>query len=85
MPVYEYHCVDCGARDRRVGGMDDWTAICAGCGGLLLRLDEDLFGPYFERATNSEEDDYHRNAENREIDSTNLAANKVAARICEEV
>lgn len=47
MPVYEYQCVDCGEIDQRVGGLDDQTAICAFCGSLMLRLDEDLFQPYF--------------------------------------
>ncbi|MHB9074628.1 MAG: FmdB family zinc ribbon protein [Desulfobaccales bacterium] len=46
MPIYEYQCVDCTATDRRVAGLDDHTALCAKCGGLMLRLDEDVFGPY---------------------------------------
>ena len=48
MPIYEYQCVDCGGRDQRVAGLDDHTALCAQCGGLMLRLDEDVFQPYFE-------------------------------------
>lgn len=48
MPIYEYQCIDCGGRDQRVAGVDDHTAICADCGGLMLRLDEDVFQPYFE-------------------------------------
>ncbi len=48
MPVYTYRCVDCGDREERIGGLDDQTAICALCRGLMLRLDEDLFQPYFE-------------------------------------
>ncbi len=48
MPIYEYQCVDCGGRDQRVAGLDDHTALCAHCGGLMLRLDEDVFKPYFE-------------------------------------
>jgi putative FmdB family regulatory protein len=48
MPIYEYRCVDCGSRDQRVAGLDDHTALCARCGGLMLRLDEDVFRPYFE-------------------------------------
>jgi putative FmdB family regulatory protein len=48
MPVYEYQCVDCGKSDQRVGGLDDQTAICAQCGSLMLRLDEDVFQPYFD-------------------------------------
>ena len=47
MPVYEYQCVDCGNRDERLAGLDDYTAICVQCGGLMLRLDEDAFTPYF--------------------------------------
>ncbi len=48
MPIYEYQCVDCDGRDQRVAGLDDHTALCADCGGLMLRLDEDVFTPYFE-------------------------------------
>ncbi len=47
MPVYDYQCVDCGCLDERVGGLDDHTAICALCGSLMLRLDADVFQPYF--------------------------------------
>ncbi len=48
MPIYEYQCVDCGGRDQRVAGLDDHTAMCVPCGGLMLRLDEDVFQAYFE-------------------------------------
>jgi putative FmdB family regulatory protein len=51
MPIYEYQCVDCGGRDQRVAGCDDHTALCAQCGGLMLRLDEDVFRPYFEEVS----------------------------------
>ena len=43
MPLYEYQCVDCSAKDQRVAGIDDHTALCVKCGGLMLRLDEDVF------------------------------------------
>lgn len=46
MPAYEYQCVTCGGRDQRIAGMDDATAVCTACGGLMLRLDEDIFQPY---------------------------------------
>lgn len=52
MPVYAYQCVDCGEVDQRVGGLDDQTAICVQCGSLMLRLDEDLFQPYFDNRDN---------------------------------
>jgi len=32
-----------------VAGLDDHTALCIQCGGLMLRLDEDVFQPYFEK------------------------------------
>ena len=35
-----------GEREPRVAGLDDHTALCAKCGGLMLRLDEDVFAPY---------------------------------------
>jgi putative FmdB family regulatory protein len=47
MPIYQYQCVDCGGLDLRVAGLDDHTALCAQCGALMLRLDEDVFRPYF--------------------------------------
>jgi len=50
MPIYDYQCVDCGDRELRVAGLDDHTALCHQCGGLMLRLDEDVFQPYFEPA-----------------------------------
>lgn len=53
MPIYEYQCVDCGRPDHRVAGLDDHTAICIHCGGLMLRLNEDVFQPYFEEAAES--------------------------------
>jgi hypothetical protein len=48
MPIYEYQCVDCGSHDQRVAGLDDHMALCIQCLGLMLRLDEDVFRPYFE-------------------------------------
>jgi hypothetical protein len=48
MPLYEYQCVDCSSQDQRVAGLDDHTAICISCEGLMLRLNEDVFQPYFE-------------------------------------
>jgi|GEM_PF-400191 putative FmdB family regulatory protein len=48
MPIYDYQCVECGGRDERVAGLDDATALCVFCGGLMLRVDEDVFAPYFE-------------------------------------
>ena len=47
MPIYEYQCVDCGGRDQQVAGLDDHMALCPNCGGLMLRLDEDVFLPFF--------------------------------------
>ncbi len=52
MPIYDYQCVDCNERDQRVAGCDDHTALCVQCGGLMLRLDEDVFQPYFEEVSN---------------------------------
>ena len=53
MPIYEYQCVDCRGQDLRVAGLDDHTALCAQCGSMMLRLDEDVFKPYFEEAAPS--------------------------------
>ena len=49
MPLYNYRCVDCGADDCRIAGLDDHVAVCVDCGGMMLRTDDDLFAPYFER------------------------------------
>ncbi len=54
MPLYEYQCVDCGTQDQRVAGLDDHTAICISCEGLMLRLNEDVFQPYFEEVATPE-------------------------------
>ena len=40
MPLYEYSCSDCGAKDHRIGAIDDNCAICHKCGGLMMRLDD---------------------------------------------
>lgn len=47
MPLYDYQCTDCRIRDTRIAALDDHTAFCTRCGGLMLRLDEDVFTPYF--------------------------------------
>ena len=47
MPAYLYQCVQCQAQEARIGGLDDHLAICASCRHMMLRLDRDLFGPYF--------------------------------------
>jgi putative FmdB family regulatory protein len=48
MPLYEYQCLDCPSRDKRVAGLDDHTALCIQCGGMMLRRDEDVFRAYFD-------------------------------------
>jgi len=50
MPLYHYQCLDCQTRDQRLAGLDDHTALCACCAGVMLRLDADVFAPYFEAA-----------------------------------
>jgi putative FmdB family regulatory protein len=40
MPLYNYKCLDCHATDQRLAGLDDATALCVKCGGLMLRLDD---------------------------------------------
>jgi len=47
MPRYDFQCVDCGNRDTHLAGVDDYTVICGACGGLMVRLDEECFTPYF--------------------------------------
>ncbi|AEB08162.1 FmdB family zinc ribbon protein [Desulfobacca acetoxidans] len=49
MPAYEYKCIHCGKEEVRIGGLDDDTALCIECGNLMLRLNEDIFWPYFEK------------------------------------
>jgi hypothetical protein len=51
MPVYEYQCISCRTAEVRIGALDDNTAICMDCGDLMLRMDEDIFKPYFEEPT----------------------------------
>ena len=52
MPVYSYRCLECGSWDQRVAGLDDDTAICTKCGGLMLRVADNILGPYFEEISN---------------------------------
>jgi putative FmdB family regulatory protein len=47
MPLYDYQCVDCNEREKMVAGIDDHVILCTKCGGLMLRLEGDLFTPYF--------------------------------------
>lgn len=47
MPAYTYKCINCGVEEVRIAGIDDDTALCVNCGDLMLRLDEDIFRPYF--------------------------------------
>ena len=48
MPLNKYRCLDCPCRDKRVAGLDDHTALCIQCGGVMLRQDEDVFLAYFD-------------------------------------
>jgi predicted nucleic acid-binding Zn ribbon protein len=52
VPAYYYQCTHCQVTEGRIAGVDDHLAICAGCGHLMLRLDYDLFSPYFEGSAN---------------------------------
>jgi hypothetical protein len=47
VPAYYYQCTHCQVTEYRIGGVDDHLAICARCHHLMLRLDYDLFSPYF--------------------------------------
>ena len=47
MPAYRYQCVHCQLQEIRIGGVDDHCAVCMDCGQLMLRLDLDLFRPYY--------------------------------------
>jgi hypothetical protein len=48
VPAYYYQCTHCQVTEYRIGGVDDHLAICVRCHHLMLRLDYDLFAPYFE-------------------------------------
>jgi hypothetical protein len=48
MPIYQFQCVECLGEDQLVAGCDDHTALCTRCGGLMLRLYEAVYRPYFE-------------------------------------
>lgn len=49
MPLYLYQCSHCQVRETRIAGLDDHLAVCQFCGQVMLRLDLDLFGPYFDQ------------------------------------
>jgi len=61
MPAYTYLCEVCGATDRRIGGLDDRIANCVDCGGMMLRITEDIFTPYFEDLEDLTEEDHSSN------------------------
>jgi len=48
VPAYCYQCTHCQATECRIGGLDDHLAVCTRCWNLMLRLDYDLFAPYFK-------------------------------------
>lgn len=52
MPLYDYQCGDCGAKDLRIGAIDDQVAICVQCGSLMLRLDD----PFADRQSSIDEE-----------------------------
>jgi putative FmdB family regulatory protein len=56
MPIYCYRCLDCGGWDQRVAGLDDDTAFCTKCGGLMLRVCDNILGPYFEEISGLQEE-----------------------------
>lgn len=43
MPLYKYQCLACAGLDKRIAGLDDHTAFCVQCGGVMLRREEDIF------------------------------------------
>jgi putative FmdB family regulatory protein len=59
MPIYCYRCMDCGFWDRIVAGIDDDAASCIRCGGLMLRTNNNLLGPYFKEEPGLIENDFH--------------------------
>ncbi|AEB08231.1 hypothetical protein [Desulfobacca acetoxidans] len=60
MPAYLYKCVSCQVEEIRIGGLDDHVALCHDCGDLMLRLDYDLFAPYFESSTDTVTSSLHQ-------------------------
>lgn len=43
----------CQTRDTRIGGLDDHVAICNRCGHAMIRLDHDIFAPYWNHLEKS--------------------------------
>lgn len=37
MPAFEYVCTNCETREVRITGIDDHTALCDGCGQVMVR------------------------------------------------
>jgi len=60
VPAYYYQCTHCQATECRIGGVDDHLAICTHCWNLMLRLDYDLFSPYFETSASTATPPAHR-------------------------
>lgn len=53
MSCYDYKCINCGVEEQRIGGLDDNIALCIECGNSILRLNEDIFLPYFNQTVDS--------------------------------
>lgn len=50
MPLYSYRCPNCHTIDKRIAGVDDHTAICIKCEGVMLRKDMDIWGPLWSES-----------------------------------
>jgi hypothetical protein len=53
VPAYYYQCTHCQSTEGRIGGVDDHLAVCARWHHLMVRLDYDLFSPYFEASAST--------------------------------
>lgn len=54
MPLYRYQCCYCQTQETRIAGLDDYLAICHLCGQVMVRLDFDLFAPYYAEQSATE-------------------------------
>jgi putative FmdB family regulatory protein len=55
VPLYDYRCVDCGAWEQIIGGLDSHTALCSRCDGVMIRVTADIFQGYFVPETHQSE------------------------------
>jgi len=51
VPLYDYGCPNCGAKETRLAGVDDQRVVCPNCGAFMERPQglEEIFAAYWPK------------------------------------